>query len=62
MISMKLMVVSLLRRYSVHTDCKLSEIKLKIDLLAKNADGYVITIRPRMKTYTQRMNYVETTR
>jgi cytochrome P450 family 4 len=44
---MKLMMVALLRRYSVHTDSKLSDIKLKIDLLAKKADGYPITIRPR---------------
>lgn len=47
MISMKLMMVSVLRRYSVHTDCKMSDIELQIDILAKKAGGYPITIRPR---------------
>jgi len=47
MISMKLMMIAVLRRYSVHTDCKLSEIVLKVDLLTKSAGGYPITIRPR---------------
>ncbi|KAE9533548.1 hypothetical protein AGLY_009186 [Aphis glycines] len=50
MISMKLMMVAVLRRYSVHTECKMSEIKMQIDLLAKKADGYPITIRPRKRT------------
>lgn len=53
MISMKLMMVSVLRRYSVHTDCKMSEIKMQIDFLAKKADGYPITIRPRTRNRTQ---------
>lgn len=47
MISMKLMMVAVLRRYSVHTECKLSDIKMEIDLLAKKADGYPVTIRLR---------------
>lgn len=41
------MMVAVLRRYSVHTDCKMSDIEMKIDLLAKKADGYLITVRPR---------------
>ncbi|XP_060848230.1 cytochrome P450 4C1-like isoform X1 [Rhopalosiphum padi] len=50
MISMKLMMVAVLRRYSVHTECKMSEIEMQIDLLAKKANGYPITIRPRERT------------
>ncbi|VVC26885.1 Cytochrome P450,Cytochrome P450, E-class, group IV,Cytochrome P450, conserved site [Cinara cedri] len=48
MISMKLMMIALLRRYSVHTECKMSGIEMKIDLLAKKDNGYPITIRPRV--------------
>ncbi|VVC43354.1 Cytochrome P450, E-class, group I,Cytochrome P450,Cytochrome P450, conserved site [Cinara cedri] len=48
MISMKLMVITILRRYSLHTNCTMSEIKMKIDLLAKKANGYPITVRPRV--------------
>lgn len=48
MIAMKLMIVALLRHYSIHTDFNnLADVKLKIDLLAKKANGYPITIRPR---------------
>ncbi|KAL4123114.1 hypothetical protein QTP88_015344 [Uroleucon formosanum] len=50
MFSMKVTVSTFLRHFSVHTDIKLADIKLKIDLLMRSVHGYPVTIRPRMRT------------
>ncbi|XP_050423133.1 cytochrome P450 4C1-like [Adelges cooleyi] len=47
MLSMKVLISTFLRHYSVHTDCKMSDIKLKLDLLMRSVHGYPVTIRPR---------------
>ncbi|XP_025419157.1 cytochrome P450 4C1-like isoform X2 [Sipha flava] len=47
MLSMKVLVSTFLRNYSVHTDIKLSDIKLEIDLLMRSVHGYPVTIRSR---------------
>ncbi|KAL4123116.1 hypothetical protein QTP88_015346 [Uroleucon formosanum] len=47
MLSMKVTVSTFLRHFSVHTDIKLTDIKLKIGLLMRSVYGYPITIRPR---------------
>lgn len=50
MTSMKLLVSDVLRNFSVHTNVKLSEIKLKMnDAFTRKVGGYPITIRPRDK-------------
>ncbi|KAL4123108.1 hypothetical protein QTP88_015338 [Uroleucon formosanum] len=46
MLSMKVTVSTFLRHFSVHTDIKLTDIKLKIGLLMRSVHGYPITIRP----------------
>ncbi|CAI6360436.1 unnamed protein product [Macrosiphum euphorbiae] len=53
MLSMKVTVSTFLRHFSVHTDIKLTDIKLKIDLLMRSVHGYPVTIRPRMKRPTK---------
>ncbi|XP_029343853.1 cytochrome P450 4g15-like [Acyrthosiphon pisum] len=52
MMSMKVTVSTFLRHFSVHTDIKLTDIKLKIDLLMRSVHGYPVTIRPRDKRPT----------
>ncbi|XP_022175937.1 cytochrome P450 4C1-like [Myzus persicae] len=47
MLSMKVTVSTFLRHFSVHTDIKITDIKLKIDLLMRSVHGYPVTIRPR---------------
>ncbi|VVC26884.1 Cytochrome P450,Cytochrome P450, E-class, group IV,Cytochrome P450, conserved site [Cinara cedri] len=48
MISMKLMVSEVLRNFSVHTDIKLSDVKIKTnDAFTRKVGGYPITILPR---------------
>lgn len=49
---MKVTVSTFLRHFSVHTDIKLKDIKLKIDLLMRSVHGYPVTIRPRDKRPT----------
>ncbi|XP_060876038.1 cytochrome P450 4C1-like isoform X2 [Metopolophium dirhodum] len=49
MLSMKVTVSTFLRHFSVHTDIKLTDIKLKIDLLMRSVHGYPVKIRPRVK-------------
>lgn len=56
MLSMKVLVSTFLRNYSVHTDVKLSDIKLKLDLLMRSANGYPVTIRPRDRRPTYKQN------
>ncbi|CAI6359143.1 unnamed protein product [Macrosiphum euphorbiae] len=55
MLSMKVTVSTFLRHFSVHTDIKLTDIKLKIDLLMRSVHGYPVTIRPRDKRPTYYM-------
>ncbi|XP_050438038.1 cytochrome P450 4C1-like [Adelges cooleyi] len=52
-LSMKLMLVAVLRNYSVHTKVKYSDIELQMDMLAKSAHGYYVTIRPRRPLTTK---------
>jgi len=47
MMSMKVLVSTFLRNYSVHTDLKLGDIKLKLDLVIRSLNGYPVTIRER---------------
>jgi len=47
MLSMKVLVSTFLRNYSLHTDVKLTDIKLKIDVLLRSSNGYPVTIRQR---------------
>ncbi|XP_050545258.1 cytochrome P450 4C1-like isoform X1 [Daktulosphaira vitifoliae] len=47
MLLMKVLLSTFLRNYSVHTKCKMTDIKLKFELSLKNADGYQVTIRSR---------------
>ncbi|XP_050525049.1 cytochrome P450 4C1-like isoform X2 [Daktulosphaira vitifoliae] len=50
MLSMKVTLSTFLRNYSVHTGCKMSDIKLKFEVLMKSVYGYPVTIRPRVRT------------
>ncbi|CAH1715439.1 unnamed protein product [Aphis gossypii] len=47
MLSMKVLISTFLRNYSVHTDLKLSDIKLKLDLILRCSNGFPVTIRQR---------------
>jgi len=47
MLSMKVTVSTFLRHFSVHTDIKLTDIKLKLGLMMRSVNGYPVTIRPR---------------
>ncbi|CAH1715441.1 unnamed protein product [Aphis gossypii] len=47
MLSMKVLISTFLRNYSIHTDMKLTDIKLKIDVLLRSSNGYPVTIRQR---------------
>lgn len=49
MLSMKTTISTLLRSFSVHTDIKMEDIKLKVDLLMRSAIGYPITLQPRVR-------------
>ncbi|XP_025415552.1 cytochrome P450 4C1-like isoform X2 [Sipha flava] len=53
MLSMKVLVSTFLRNYSVHTDTKLSDIKLKMDILLRSVHGYPVTIRSRDRRYNR---------
>ncbi|KAL4123113.1 hypothetical protein QTP88_015343 [Uroleucon formosanum] len=52
MLSMKVTVSTFLQHFSVHTDIKLTDIKLKIGLLMRSVHGYPITVRQRDKRPT----------
>ncbi|XP_022176867.1 cytochrome P450 4C1-like [Myzus persicae] len=54
--SMKVTVSTFLRHYSVHTDIKLTDIKLKLVLLVRSVHGYPVTIRPRDRRPTYNRN------
>ncbi|XP_015366844.1 PREDICTED: cytochrome P450 4g15-like [Diuraphis noxia] len=45
--SMKVTVSTFLRNFSVHSDMKLTDIKLKLGLMMRSVHGYPVTIRPR---------------
>lgn len=47
MLSMKVLVSTFLRNFSVYTELKLSDIKLRIELLMRSARGYPVKIRSR---------------
>ncbi|XP_050054621.1 cytochrome P450 4C1-like [Aphis gossypii] len=47
MLSMKVLISTFLRNYSIHTDMKLTDIKLQIDVLLRSSNGYPVTIRQR---------------
>ncbi|XP_050545278.1 cytochrome P450 4C1-like [Daktulosphaira vitifoliae] len=47
MLFIKVLLSTFLRNYSVHTKCKMSDIKLKLELSMKSVHGYQVTIRPR---------------
>ncbi|XP_027840519.2 cytochrome P450 4C1-like [Aphis gossypii] len=49
MLSMKVLVSTFLRNFSVHTDYTFDDIKLKLDLLLRSANGYPVTIRTRTR-------------
>jgi len=55
-VSMKVLISTFLRNYSVHTDIKLSDIKLKLDLLIRSSNGYPVTIRQRDRRPTYKKN------
>jgi len=61
MLSMKVLVSTFLRNYSVHTNIKLSDVKLKVDILMRSANGYPITIqqRDRRPTYIKKIRILE---
>nr|UMO80440.1 cytochrome P450 CYP380C40 [Myzus persicae] len=56
MLSMKATLSTFLRNFSVHTDVKLTDIKLKLGLMMRSVHGYPVTIRPRDRrlTYNKR--------
>lgn len=65
MISMKLMICDVLRNFSLHTDTKLSDIRVKMnDAFTRKVGGYPITIRPRDRrpSYAHRNTRVAWTR
>lgn len=53
MMSMKVLVSMILRNYVLCTDYKLSDIKLKIDLLMRSVEGYPVRIRRRDRRPTR---------
>lgn len=56
MLSMKVLISTFLRNFSVHTDWKLNDIELKLDLLMRSAKGYPVTIKPRDRRPTYKRN------
>lgn len=55
---MKVLMSTFLRNYSVHTDIKLSDIKLKLDLLMRSVHGYPVTIRARDRRPTYKRSQI----
>ncbi|VVC39214.1 Cytochrome P450, E-class, group I,Cytochrome P450,Cytochrome P450, conserved site [Cinara cedri] len=47
MLNMIVFIATFLRNYSVHTDIKFNDIKLKIRVIMTSKSGYPVTIRPR---------------
>lgn len=50
--SVTVIVVKILQNFSVYTDVKLSDIKLKASLTQQSVNGFHIKIRPRNKKST----------
>jgi len=57
MLSMKVTVSTFLRHFSVHTDIKLTDVKLKVDLMMRSVHGYPVTILPRDKIPSYKRYY-----
>jgi len=53
---MKVTVATFLRNFSVHTDIKLTDIKLKLGLMLRSVHGYPVTIQPRDRRPTYKRN------
>ncbi|VVC45436.1 Hypothetical protein CINCED_3A017723 [Cinara cedri] len=47
LLNITVLLTQILRNFSVHTDLKFSDIKLKFNLTIKSVNGYPVTIRPR---------------
>lgn len=47
MLSMKVLMSMFLRNFTVHTEMKITDIRLKLDLLMRSVNGYPVTIRQR---------------
>uniref|UniRef100_A0A2S2Q055 Cytochrome p450 n=1 Tax=Sipha flava TaxID=143950 RepID=A0A2S2Q055_9HEMI len=56
MLSMKILISTFLQNFSVYTDTKISDIKFKLDLLMRSANGYPVTIRRRDRRPTYKRN------
>jgi len=56
MLSMKVTLSTFLRNFSVHSDMKLTDIKLEIGIMMKSVHGYPVTIQPRDRRPTYKRN------
>lgn len=56
MLSMKVLISMVLRNYKLNTEVKLSDIKLKLDLLMRSVNGYPVTIETRDRRPTWMRN------
>ncbi|XP_050545269.1 cytochrome P450 4C1-like isoform X2 [Daktulosphaira vitifoliae] len=58
MLSTKVLLSTFLRNFSVHTKCKMSDIKLKIEFTMNSVHGYqvMIRLRDRKPTYKVKLN------
>ncbi|XP_026819471.1 cytochrome P450 4g15-like [Rhopalosiphum maidis] len=56
MLSMKVLLSTFLRNFSIHTDYTFNDIKLKLDLLLRSANGYPVTIRRRNRRPINKLN------
>ncbi|XP_050423131.1 cytochrome P450 4C1-like [Adelges cooleyi] len=54
--SMHVFIATFLRNFSVHTTWKMSDIKLRLDLMIRSVNGYPVTIRPRDRRPTYKRN------
>lgn len=53
-LSLKVMLSTFLRNYSIHTDQKLSDLKFTVDLIIRKVHGYPVTIRRRERIRTSK--------
>lgn len=60
MLSMKVTIATILRQFKVHTDIKMEDIKLKVDLLMRSVHGYPVrlTTRDKRPSHVRRQNPV----
>ncbi|XP_050540751.1 cytochrome P450 4g15-like [Daktulosphaira vitifoliae] len=59
MLFMKVLLSTFLRNYSVHTKCKMSDIKLKLEFMMKSVHGYQVTISPRDRKPIHKVKFNE---